>query len=134
MGGGDLHLSPQSLTFLTARTCVCERERQRHRERERQRSMLEMLDLCSKMLEGEREREMIEMLERERESSMLEMFFSTFSLLSVSENKTSRPAGIRTRVNSFAFAWKLLDFSTKHTVVLQSVTRTCVSDSVVPEF
>ena len=78
---------------------------------ERERSMLEMLEreiyICSKC-ERERERCMVEMLERERELYARNVL-STFSLLSVSENKTSGPAGVRSRVYSFAFAWKLLD-------------------------
>ena len=82
-------------------------------ERERERSMLEMLEreiyICSKCeRERERERCMVEMLERERELYARNVL-STFSLLSVSENKTSGPAGVRSRVYSFAFAWKLLD-------------------------
>ena len=114
--------------------CVRETERETEiyarnvRERERE-------NLCSKMLEGERDDRNVRERGRERalcsKCGFFSFFLSTFSLLSVSENKTS---GNTNAGQSVRLCVEIAGFLTKHTVVLQSVTRTCVSDSVVPEF
>ena len=87
--------------------------------------MLEML---------EREREMYGRNVRERERALCsKCSFYVLSPLCLRE-QDQRTSGSAIAGLFVRLCVEIAGFATKHTIVLQSVTRTCVSDSVVPEF